>query len=243
MILTIGPGGSGLTFLNWSIIYLRGDNIYTLLNKEVIKVTHDPLLTNCTAHGQQKDHLNSTVGLKKLDLATDQSVVYIVPTQQSDLEYILQFTGKKIIFNSSTYSQELLARMWCAIPNNFLNKLVNDISLNYDKQSIKQVLLECNKFFTDYYIVPTTYTDYFNITYPDIFQNLDIQIYDVFEYLELTISQDRVSNWLSIYHKYRAMNQNFLPLFLDKTIEIDNNKKIEILKEIIKWKTGLYQHI
>jgi hypothetical protein len=90
--------------------------------------------------------------------------------------------------------------------------------------------------------VPTTYTDYFNINYPDIFQNLDRQIYNIFEYLELTVSQDRVSNWLSVYYKYRATNQNFLPLFLDKTIEIDNNKKIEILKEIIKWKTGLYRH-
>ena len=85
MILTIGTGGSGLTFLNWSIIYLRGDNSYTFLNKEVGDVTNNPLLTNRTAHGQKKDHIQSTADLKKLHLATDQSVVYIVPSQQSDL--------------------------------------------------------------------------------------------------------------------------------------------------------------
>ena len=78
MILTIGPGGSGLTFLNWSIIYLRGDNSYTLLNGQSIEVVDNPVLETRTAHGMIKDHISSTVDLLMLDLANTQSVVYVV---------------------------------------------------------------------------------------------------------------------------------------------------------------------
>ena len=241
MILTIGPGGSGLTFLNWSIVYLRGDNFYTLLNKKITRVIDNPIL-NTTAHGYQKDHLCSTENLIKLHLATKQSVIYIVPTHQNDLEYILQFEGKKIIFNSCKSSTELLARMCCNIPDCSINKLIEDLSVKYDKQIIKQVLIDCNKFFTNYYCVPKNYSYYFNVDYSDIFQNFDQKIYEIFEYLELTLCQDRINNWLSVYNEYRSLNQNFLSLFLDKHVEIDNNKKMKIFKDIIKWKNDVNQN-
>jgi hypothetical protein len=43
MILTIG---SGLTFLSWSIIYLRGDRSYTLLDKTSVGVVDNPIVAN-----------------------------------------------------------------------------------------------------------------------------------------------------------------------------------------------------
>ena len=241
MILTIGPGGAGLTFLNWSIVYLRGDNFYTSLNKEVNRVIDNPIL-NTTAHGYRKDHLFSTEDLIKLRSATEQSVIYIVPTHQTDLEYILQFEGKKIIFNSSASSTELMARMYCNVLNCSVNKLIEDLSVKYDKQIIKQILIDCSKFFTNYYCVPKNYSNYFDVYYPDIFQNLDQKIYEIFEYLELTLCQDRINNWLSVYNEYRSLNQNFLSLFLDKQVEIDNNKKMKIFKDIIQWKNDVNQN-
>ena len=238
MILTIGTGGSGLTFLNWSIIYLRGDNSYTFLNKDVVDVTDNPLLTNRTAHGQKKDHIHLTADLKKLHLATDQSVVYIVPSQQSALEYVLQFKGKKIIFDPYLLSEELLARMCFTMPDFPLNNLIDSLSSKYDQQIVKQVLIKCNKFFTIYYTMPTSDLDYFNINYIDIFQNLDQKIYDIFNYLELPINTDRMSNWLSVYDNYRSVNQNFLSTFLSNPVEIDNNVQMKIFKEIVAWKNG-----
>ena len=238
MILTIGTGGSGLTFLNWSIIYLRGDNSYTFLNKDVVDVTDNPLLTNRTAHGQKKDHIHLTADLKKLHLATDQSVVYIVPSQQSALEYVLQFKGKKIIFDPYLLSEELLARMCFTMPDFPLNNLIDSLSAKYDQQIVKQVLIKCNKFFTIYYTMPTSDLDYFNINYIDIFQNLDQKIYDIFNYLELPINTDRMSNWLSVYDNYRSVNQNFLSTFLSNPVEIDNNVQMKIFKEIVAWKNG-----
>jgi hypothetical protein len=43
MILTIG---SELTFLSWSIIYLRGDRSYTLLDKTSVGVVDNPIVAN-----------------------------------------------------------------------------------------------------------------------------------------------------------------------------------------------------
>jgi hypothetical protein len=242
MILTIGTGGSGLTFLNWSIIYLRGDDSYTLLNNNNVIITDNPILTNGTAHGQAKDHINHTADLINLHSSTKQSVIYVVPTRQSDMEYILQFSGKKIIFDSSVRPDELLARMCYVMKDTPLSGLIKDLSTRYNIQSIKQVLVECNKFFTDYYTVPSNYTNYYSVDYNDIFQNLDQKIYDVFKYLELPISQDRMNIWVSVYSQYRNSNQNFLSLFLGDTVEIDKIERMKIFKEIIQWKNGLYQN-
>ena len=142
MILMIGPGGSGLTFLSWSIMYLRGDEDYTLLTKKNVKIVNNPLLDK-TAHGQTIDHIHQISDFKKLKNFTDQSVVYAVLTPQSDLDYFLQVDGKKIIFDSSTCTQELFARMVYTTPNNSFNTLIQSLSSKYDKQLIKKVLFDC----------------------------------------------------------------------------------------------------
>jgi hypothetical protein len=89
--------------------------------------------------------------------------------------------------------------------------------------------------------MPESDLDYFNINYIDVFQNLDQRIYDIFNYLELPITTDRVSNWLMIYNKYRSVNQNFLSTFLSNPVEIDNNIQMKIFKEIVAWKNGSFQ--
>jgi hypothetical protein len=243
MILTIGPGGSGLTFLNWSIVYLRGDNFYTTLDKNTLEVVDNPIVENGTADRYKKDHIQQTVDLKKLHQANNQSVVYVVPTCQSDLEYILQFNSKKIIFNPTVCSKELLARMYYTVPNaNPILELVNNLSHVHDLPSVKQVLIESNKCFTDYYKVPDTYQDYISIDYNNIFQDLDQKIYQIFNYLNLSISQKRVANWLVIYQKWKSVNKDYLSQFLETPIAIPNSKKLQILKDIIKWKNGQYRH-
>jgi hypothetical protein len=238
MILTIGPGGCGFTFLNWSIAYLRGDNFYTCLDNTICPVTNDPILSNGTAHNQQKDHIQKTSDLIKLKQGTDQSIIYIVPTHQSDIEYILSFPGKKIIFNTTTHSSMLMARMCCVLKDSPYMEFINNLSTKYNKQIIKQVLIESNKFFTKYYTIEPTYQDYINIDYTDVFENLDQQIYRIFTYLELEIAPERLTKWLLVYQKYRLANKDWLTVFLGETLEIDNTTKTKILKELIQWKNG-----
>ena len=240
MILAIGPGGCGFTFLTWSIIYLRGDTKYTLLNKTEVEVTDNPLRTNI-AHGQKKDHLANSEDIQNLNLATKNSVVYVVPSNQMDIDSILEFPGKKIIFNSGDSSAELFARMCCAIPHSRYMSFINHLSGTYNENDVKQVLIDCNKFFTKYYTVPDTYKNYFDIGYADIFQNLDLRINDIFEYIELSPMPSRLDKWKKIYDQYRAVNQNFLHNFLPELVDTSFDQKKAILKEVIKWKHGLYQ--
>jgi hypothetical protein len=241
MILTIGPGGSGLSFLTWSIIFLRGDNLYKSLDSKIYKVTNNPIKCNGTAHGFEKDHINQTADLIKLNQTTDQSVVYVALTCQSDLDYILQFDSKKIIFNAGTFSEELMARMYYLIPNNPYVELVNRLSSKYAVEKIKQVLLESNKFFTNYYAIPAWYSDHFSINYFDIFQNLDHVIHQIFEYLDITILSDRMDKWIPVYQEWKNLNKDYLHLFKTDSIQLTTKEKTKILKDIIEWKNGLYR--
>jgi hypothetical protein len=117
-------------------------------------------------------------------------------------------------------------------------ELINNLSRVHDLPMVKQVLIESNKFFTDYYKVPDTCQDYISIDYNDMFQDLDQKIYQIFKYLDLSIYQKRVENWLVVYQKWKSVNKDYLSLFLETPIAMPNNKKLQILKDIIKWKNG-----
>ena len=252
MILTIGPGGCGFTFLNWTISYLRGDNYYLNLSKEQVPVEINPL-QGYTAHNFNRDHIQSIENLKQLDQATDQSIVYVVPTHQSDLDQVFAINCKKIVFQpNSTTNDELFARMYFTLPYNQVTSAHNKDSVRtfietfdpaYDKNIIKQVLLECNHFFTDYYQIPQQYNDYLPITYNNIFLHLDTKICEIFDFLNLAIKNNRWTNWVNIYVDYRLKNQNFKSQFVSELLPIDNQIKLHILKEIINWKNGLYHPI
>jgi hypothetical protein len=121
---------------------------------------------------------------------------------------------------------------------NPIMELINNLSRVHDLPSVKQVLIESNKFFTDYYRLPNTYQDYISIDYNDMFQDLDQKIYQIFKYLDLSIYQKRVENWFLIYQKWKSVNKDYLSQFLETPIAIPNNKKLQILKDIIKWKNG-----
>ena len=242
MILIIGPGGCGFTFLAWTISFLRGDITYTRLAGDTNTVSNDPI-TGITAHGFIKDHVEISADLPKLHLANSQSIVYLVPTHQHDLDYALELPSQKIFFrNTPDTAYELFARSCLAVPNAEPVDLINKISQLYDKDSVQQVMLEYNHLFIDYYKMPKDYTEYFEVTYTDIYENLDRQIQNIFDYLGLTIDQDRYSQWHTVYNNYKAINQNFLLQFQPKQIEVDRQTKLNILKEIVHWINGSSQN-
>ena len=246
MILTIGPGGCGFSFLNWSISYLRGDSYYCNLSKEQVPVEINPL-QGSTAHNFQRDHIQATEDLSKLDHATDQTIVYVVPTHQADLEKIFAVDCKKLVFQTNPLTnEEFFSRIYFTLPSNqdlTMNKksarnFVENFDPVYDKNVVKQVLLECNRFFIEYYQIPKQYTDYLNVTYNDIFVGLDKKIHEIFNFLNLTIDHARWGKWLTIYREYQEKNQNFKSQFVQLTF-IDSKTKLHILKEIINWTNGL----
>lgn len=237
MILTLGPGGSGLTFLNWSIVFLRGDTTYTNIDNISTQVNDNPLL-GLTAHGFCKDHIYSSNNLCRLKEGTKKSVVYITLTCQDDFNYIAMLNCKKIVFSCQGRGRDLLARMATLVPGNAVPDLLDHLSIQFGHEQAKATLLSCNKLFTDYYSVPQPSDEYFVINYEDMFENLNKRIEDMFLFLGESIDPARWSTWLDIYAVYRERNANILTDFAPQTVDVSSTVQLQILKEILKWKSG-----
>jgi hypothetical protein len=238
MILTIGPGGCGFTFLNWSIAYLRGDTYYNTLQGDKVQVDIHPI-KGLTAHNFTKDHLNPTDSRVLLSKTVDQSIVYIVPGDNDDFKSLLEFVGKKIIFDNSKFCQEQLARHYVSVPHSPFKYITEQLSKEYDKTEVKKVLLDLsNYFFLNYYKLPNNVDDFFILDYYDIFDKLNDKIIEIFNFLNLTINQERYQLWIDVYKDYKTLNKDILATFIDNTSITTSTK---ILKEIIQWKNGSYR--
>jgi len=241
MILTIGPGGSGLTFLNWSIVFLRGDTIYQKINGTSTNVDINPLIGSI-AHNFSRDHLQTPNNLCQIELGNEKSVIYITPTHQRDFDYLKKFNCKKIVFDCENRHKELFARLVTCVPDSKFLKLINSLQLNFGADETKQTLLECSKIFTNYYTIPENSDEYFRLSYNDIFFNLDTKIASVFLFLNCEISPDRMHKWLEIYKIYKEKNSKILNDFEPPYLAVPNKIKLQIVKELIAWKNGSYPH-
>lgn len=242
MILTIGPSGSGLTFLNWSIVFLRGSTKYNTLDGIKVDVDINPLC-NQTAHNFTKDHLQASSNLSRLASGTEESVIYVTPSSQQDFDYVASYNCKKIVFDCQGRHKELFARIITCVPNKRLPNFLNDLAAKFGLPKTKQTLLEHSKIFTDYYTVPNNSDRYFTITYDDIFYNLDVKIADLFLFLGADIDRSRWPKWVEIYNVYRERNKTILVDFApSEYVHVPKNEKNQIVKEVVRWKHGLYHN-
>jgi hypothetical protein len=244
MLLTIGPGGCGFTFLNWSISFLRGDTSYQTLDSVRHKISSNPLLGN-TAHCYVKDHLRIEDSKNQFGSATEQSIIYTVPGNQTDFEYLLSLPGKKIIFDTSNYSKILMARAMIHIPKavNVYSAMIDKISKTHNAQLVQEVLLDCHKFFMQYYQTPAELTTVYKIDYAGLFYQLDQELPAMFKYLQLNIDQSRVQDWQLVYKQYQKLNQQDFCAKLVPFPSGNTTEKTQILKEILKWRNGSSQTI
>lgn len=245
MILTIGPGGCGFSFLNWTISFLRGDDFYQTLDGILHPVINDPF-QGSTAHKSIKDHLRFEESKSLLSSCHEHSIVYVVPNSQSHYEYIVSLPGRKIIFNPLIHGEKILARFCIVLEeehnnseekNNIL-QLVSELSVKYDSTTVKKVITDCHKMLVGYY-QPTVDNQFYMLDYTGMFENLDQHIYKLFEYLEISIDSPRLDKWHKVYEIYKGKNsQNFYEKFLGNQPVI-KNQQTAILKEILSWKNGL----
>lgn len=233
MILTIGPGGSGLTFLNWSIVFLRGDITYTTIDQQSTQIVDINPLQGSNAHNFRKDHIQSSNNLCRLATGTEKSVIYVTPSNQEDFDYISQFECKKIVFDCGNRNKELFARMVTQMHCRKIPDLIDKLASKFGIDAAKQTLLDRSKIFTHYYTIPSASDEYFIISYDDIFENLDQQIVKLFLFLGETIDQSRFDKWLSIYKTYRDLNSNVLSEFTVGLSEVPYSVRLQVLKEIL----------
>lgn len=242
MLLTIGPGGCGFSFLNWSLMFLRGDEFYQTLDGQQHLVTSNPLFES-TAHNYKKDHLRIEDSTNNFDHATQNSIIYVVPGNQNNFEYLLKLPGKKIVFDTTNYSKVLMARSIICIPDNQYCALIQQLGQTYNTSIMQEVLLECHKLFIQYYTIPEHFQFLYKINYHDIFSCLDQKIPEIFNYLEIKIDTNRLQHWQTVYNTYREANQRDYCAEVALSQSNDNTLKTLILKEILKWRSGLYRNI
>jgi hypothetical protein len=243
MLLTIGPGGCGFTFLNWSISFLRGDTFYQTLDGVKHEIRSNPLIGS-VAHSYIKDHLRIDDSKIHYDYATEHSIIYAVPGSQDDFEYLLALPGKKIIFDTADYSKILMARAMITMPKstNPYSAAIESIGKTYAAHLVQETLLECHKSFMQYYKIPATIPAACKINYIELFQKLDQKLPVIFEYLQLKIDHNRWAVWQPIYAQYQKANQRDFCTELVSIPSVDYSKKTQILKEILNWKNGLSHH-
>jgi hypothetical protein len=242
MLLTIGPGGCGFTFLNWSISFLRGDSFYQTLDGVQHKIISNPLL-NSVAHKYVKDHLRIEDSKNQFSLATEQSIIYAVPGDQKDFEYLLALPGKKIIFDASNCSKILLARAIVNMSKSVspYSIMIEKLSKDYSQVLVQEVLLDCHKLFMQYYKLPPGLNNVYTIDYNDLFDQLNQEIPKIFEYLGIQLDPDRLVEWHKVYAQYKQLNQRDYYTELVPYSSTNNKKKNQIFKEILKWRNGSSQ--
>ena len=239
MLLTIGPGGCGFSFLNWTISFLRGDTVYQTLDGIEHAVVPNPIL-GLTAHEYGQDHLRIENSKSNYDLATPHSIIYAVPGNQTDFEYLLALPGKKIVFDTADHSKMLMARALVCVPKsaNNLMALWTDLSRDHDPDLVMEVMLQCHKFFTQYYQLPAQ-TASFTVNYADIFSGLDQIIQPMFKYLEYSVDSSRLPHWQHIYSQFTQLNRRDFYGELVPVIHPHSPQKTQIFKQILAWKNGL----
>ena len=240
MILTIGPGGCGFTFLNWSLSWLRGDITYYTLEKEECNVIGNPLCNDHTAHAYKKDHISCKNIERNLQNAHDASIVYVVPADQQEFNYIVGLPDKKIIFDASDNPKSVFLRQLSSIKTE-VGQLEHFLSTKYDVDVARSVVLDMSEQFVSYYPKDVTNNAMY-VCSRDIFYELDTAIEKICKFLEIKIDSTRFDHWCSVYQQYKTNNQKFFTHeILNKSV--DKALRQQILKEFYLWKTGKHPHI
>lgn len=239
----LGPGGCGGTFLDWSIQFLSGqkENLLVRLDptRSSVKSTlmqqvmENPLIDS-TAHAYQKTHPNnqSLPGIIDIfstseyplntfyyvdDMRPDQThttynsivetypaikfISYNFTVDQIDLIFCLQY--EKINVAPQRYNTQI--GMNAQTPG----ELREILSLYYPKciqgQTLNEQLVDAENLHL--------------VNFADVWTRLDIAIFDIFDFLGLTVDKSRYSQWLNVYRTWVEKNKNNffddLPKILD----------------------------
>lgn len=243
MILTIGPGGCGFTFLNWTISYLRGDRAYIDIDGQAQQVDINPL-QDSTAHDFHADHFNIENRGNQLSKALDSSIVYMVPASQEDFLWLISLPGKKIVFDNRTHQRDLLARSLITMPSSDhgIQPYLHRLEEKYPSAIVRWAMLDHSRRLIQYYSVDPA-ASYFLIDYLQMFQDLDAVLPEIFIWLDLTVDSSRWRQWNEIYAQYRQRNQDFVARFAgDSEPRADHAVKKSIFKEIYSWTHGGHPH-
>lgn len=219
---SIGPGGEGGTFLDWTLHYLSGDPYikYVYVDRiaktfvDIVKqdILLNPIKSNGTAHNHRKSHPTEQsikLCIDNYNLIDDKEIniysMYIVPSVESYVSGIRSYTDivrdiadrykemKLIHFVYPSQNIENLVKRMLIIPGSV--ETISEIRQRVNAESIV-----ANKIVNR----PNVYS----LSIDNMFYNLDLEIRKIFNWLSLPINEERYNSWLDVYKQWQFA-QNF----------------------------------
>jgi hypothetical protein len=200
MILLIGQSGTGLTFLTWSLQYLR------------LRCSHRPDLYEPCADGSFHNFLKEKHYRGALPPANEfapEDVVFWNPNHQRYLDQ--KPRGVSALMVSVTRPETkrwLFNRNWRCVPNWTVKKLHQDLCQHHNKINVDRAFSRYWTKYTDYIDYDRYYTNIKTIDLDEIFRTLHNHIEQLCEYFNLGFDHERFHSWVKTYHQWRHINLN-----------------------------------
>ena len=234
MILLIGPGGCGFSFLAWSIVFLRGYDSYQKIDGSIVQVPSDPITAKNNAHGFDRDHLTdlSNQDLHQITRGSSDQIVYVVPSSQDLLDRTTRVNCKKIFFCGAGYEKEILSRQLTKIRSK--SELIRHLDTRWSIEQYAPVLMKQARRFVC--VTPNTAPNSLIIDYKTMFLHLENTIDDTMRWCGFDIDPTQRQPWLEIYCKWRNTNINDISGALQKfNKRIDYATEKNIAKFLYAW--------
>lgn len=214
MILLIGPGGCGFSFLAWSMVFLRGSHSYQKLDGSIVQVPDSPITSKNNAHGFDRDHLIDIGGIDLqsiIDTASDQ-VVYVVPYDQDSMDRMVRLRCKKLFFSGIGYHKQILSRMLTKIKTK--SELIKQLETRWSVEQYMPVLMTQARRVIPR--LPNDLSDSMVIDYETMFLHLENTIEDLMRWCGLGVQSCRMAAWRQVYRQWQISNCHDVSISLQK---------------------------
>jgi hypothetical protein len=205
MILLIGYGACGFTFLDWSLAYLSGSNC-----------CNNPITNNDNAHGHTVDHFDTAWQNRSA------ARTYWVPPGQRELsEAIPLMQDYKIVALQNPTRDEqlfLLSRLEKQMPHlNWYKLYSQTIEEIGDQAAVDYVFQQIIFQYSNYLNFSLVDADYV-ISLREMFCHLDLTISIILRQLGLDLAADRFAPWLEVYRQWQTLNPWTHSVTIDRII-------------------------
>ena len=273
IIYIITSGQTGGTFVDWTMNYLTGETRVSRNDGEYYPITHNPLTKN-NAHVHDGRCRNTIERIETAKNMGDKIIYYSPAEMIAEIDSEIDSLNNIILLSNrynAMYSAKLdrieswneQALMSDIIDRNLIwHKEVverfKQLNLNlYDWSVLRELLamtvdIKHNRISDDH--VDLNKYNIFILDTRELYTTLDIIIFEIFNFFNLTIDKTRLDNWKIQYFKWRDMQygQNKFSLNFDRIIDytlnginydltyykLDVVQEAYILKELIR--KGLY---
>ena len=201
MILLIGQSGSGLTFLNWSLVYLGFDRT---LSPGLFRPRPDG-----SFHDFKKEkHYRGA--LPQIEEFASQDIVFWNPNHQKHLDAKPHNLPAMMATVKKTETKRwLFNRNWRCVPNWTVKKLHQDLCNHHNKISVDRAFSLYWTKYIDYIDYHREYPGVKTLELDEVFHKLDYHIQELCDYFCLKFNQQRFDSWLEIYHEWKNINLAF----------------------------------